>query len=88
MQDVRDRPSPLEDDHTFDAPWQARAFALAVGLHQSGLFAWKEWTELFSDHIREFERDGEIVNNQDYYMIWLDTLEDMLEKKRSLHANE
>ena len=88
MQNLRDR-SPLpEEDPVFDAPWQAKAFSLAVGLHQSGLFAWKEWAELFSKNSREFERDKEVTNNHDYYLIWLNTLEDMLEKKKSLHASE
>ena len=29
----------------FREPWEAHAFALAVSLHQRGLFTWPEWAE-------------------------------------------
>ena len=27
----------------FTAPWEAQAFAMAVALHERGLFTWPEW---------------------------------------------
>ncbi len=35
----------------FREPWEAHAFALAVTLHQKGLFTWPEWAEALSAEI-------------------------------------
>ena len=59
----------------FDAPWQARAFALAVRLNEGGHLDWSQWTRHFSDRIREHERHGSIESSDDYYRLWLDNLE-------------
>ena len=59
----------------FDAPWQARAFALAVRLNESGHLDWSQWARHFSDRIREHERHGSIESSDDYYRLWLDNLE-------------
>ena len=59
----------------FDAPWQARAFALAVRLNEAGHLDWSQWARLFSDRIREFEQSGSIESSDDYYRLWLDNLE-------------
>ena len=32
----------------FAEPWQAQAFAMALALHQRGLFSWPEWAEALS----------------------------------------
>src|ERR1700752_3498990 len=34
-----------EDGPVFREPWEARAFAMALALHEAGIFTWKEWTE-------------------------------------------
>jgi hypothetical protein len=34
----RDRDGPV-----FRAPWEAQAFAMAVTLHERGVFTWQEW---------------------------------------------
>lgn len=65
-------------DPVFEAPWQARTFAMAVKLHEAGLFTWKEWADRLSDNIAEFEKSGNIESNTDYYTIWQKTLEDMV----------
>jgi nitrile hydratase accessory protein len=33
------------DEPVFRAPWEARAFGMAVALHEAGLFAWPEFAE-------------------------------------------
>ena len=35
-------------EQVFAEPWQAEAFALAVALHEKGLFSWSEWAEALS----------------------------------------
>ena len=35
----------------FAEPWQAQAFAMALALHQRGLFTWSEWADALSTQI-------------------------------------
>ena len=62
----------------FDSPWQARAFAMAVKLNESGELDWKIWTQRFSSRIERFETQGEITSSDDYYRLWLETLEEIV----------
>src|SRR3546814_3321053 len=39
----------------FRAPWEAQAFAMAVALHQQGLFTWPEWAAALTAEIRKSE---------------------------------
>ena len=62
---------------TFEEPWQAEAFALAVGLHAAGVFSWPEWSQTLAEEIAELaERDSE-----DYFGCWLNALETLLTEK-------
>jgi nitrile hydratase accessory protein len=76
-----------EVDRTFDAPWQAQAFAIVVGLNKTGYFGWDEWVGVFSQEIaRSPARAGESKNDT-YYRQWLDALEQIV-VKRGLLAQE
>jgi len=73
-----------EEASVFSAPWEARAFAIALGLSQAGLFAWDEFRAHLiaevgaSDRIRE--RDG--TNRQgEYYEHFLRALEAVVTEK-------
>ncbi|MUL79877.1 nitrile hydratase accessory protein [Mycolicibacterium sp. CBMA 226] len=55
-------------ERPFDAPWQARAFALAVSLQDSGLFSGAQWTATLA---AEIAADPE----RPYYDAWLAALE-------------
>ncbi len=59
----------------FDAPWQARAFSIAVSLNEAGCFEWSEWADEFSASIEEYEKENKIESSDDYYRLWLHTLE-------------
>lgn len=69
----------------FSAPWEARAFAIALGLSQAGRFTWDEFRERLiaevgkSDRVRE--RDGS-ANPGEYYEHFLRALERILDDKR------
>ena len=63
----------------FDAPWQARTFAMAVKLHQAGLFSWNEWSLQLSRNISLFEQDREVKTSEDYYTLWQQTLEQFVD---------
>lgn len=60
------------DGPTFQEPWEARVFALAVSLSRAGLFTWAEWTEALVARTKA-SPCGEAT-----YDIWLDTLEGLL----------
>ena len=76
--------SGAEEPHFF-APWQAKAFALTVALHDRGQFTWAEWVEVFSAHIHGGATLPDAAtpedHAEDYYLHWLDALEEMLTTK-------
>ena len=69
-----------DGEPVFDAPWQARAFAMAVYLNEAGVFQWNEWADRFSRRIADFETRDTISNSDAYYTLWLDTLEALVEE--------
>lgn len=72
----RDEGGPL-----FREPWEARAFALAIGLHERGAFSWPEWVAVLSDEIAG-GRDRAAEDPADaYYRQWLSALERILREK-------
>ena len=74
----------LDPDHVFSAPWEARAFALALKLSESGHFTWDEFRRRLmaevgaSDRIRA--RDG-TSDQGEYYEHFLRALEKLLDEK-------
>ncbi|MEM7194421.1 MAG: nitrile hydratase accessory protein [Pseudomonadota bacterium] len=73
---------PLEEDEpVFDAPWQAKAFAMCVTLHEQGLFTWPEWAERLGQNIRKYEIKRNIEGSDDYYSIWQTTLEQLVDER-------
>ncbi|WP_051131289.1 nitrile hydratase accessory protein [Pseudaminobacter salicylatoxidans] len=69
---------PVErDGPLFDAPWQARAFALLTSLHASQGFAWSDWVSVFSAQ-RAADEAGDA--DPGYYRSWVCALELMLER--------
>ena len=73
-----------EDPHFF-APWQAKAFALTVHLHDRGHFTWAEWVDVFSARIGGATAlpDAATAEDhaEDYYLSWLAALEDIVTLK-------
>jgi nitrile hydratase accessory protein len=61
----------------FEEPWQASAFAMAVKLHESGLFTWAEWAETLSQVIKDKDHA-----DCGYYEQWLEALERLIEQKQ------
>jgi nitrile hydratase accessory protein len=62
----------------FREPWEAHAFALAVTLHQKGLFTWTEWAEALSGEIRRAQAAGDPDTGETYYQHWLKALEGLM----------
>jgi len=65
----------------FREPWEAQAFAMAVVLHERGLFAWGEWTALLADEIKRAQASGEPDTGETYYRHWLAALERIVAEK-------
>ena len=65
----------------FRAPWEAQAFALAVALHERGLFTWSEWAATLGEEIRRAQASGDADTGETYYLHWLATLERLVAAK-------
>jgi nitrile hydratase accessory protein len=66
----------------FDAPWQSRAFGMAVGLHQRKLFRWDEFRDrLIAEIAAHPGGDPSTSLAALYYRQWLAALERLLEEK-------
>ena len=65
----------------FDAPWESRAFGLAVGLSQAGVYTWDEFRERLIAEIAAWEAVGHPAEEWSYYERWLAALESILEAK-------
>ena len=69
------------DGPVFRAPWEAQAFAMALALHDKGLFGWAEWASKLGETIKAAQAAGDPDTGDSYYRHWLATLERMLTEK-------
>jgi len=65
----------------FRTPWEAHAFAMALALHEKGLFAWTEWSAMLGEEIKKAQAAGDPDTGETYYHHWLATLERMVAEK-------
>jgi nitrile hydratase accessory protein len=65
----------------FREPWEAQAFAMALALHERGLFTWSEWAATLSDEIKRAQAAGDPDTGETYYRHWLATLERLVAEK-------
>jgi nitrile hydratase accessory protein len=81
---VTDVDSPLQprdgEDPVFAEAWEAQAFAMALLLHERGVFTWKEWSATLADEIKAAETGGE-ADDTKYYHHWLNALERLVVEK-------
>ena len=72
---------PVDDDGpVFDEPWQAQAFALAVSLHERGVFSWPQWAAALGEQLAAARAAGDPDTGETYWLHWLATLERMVER--------
>jgi nitrile hydratase accessory protein len=69
------------DEPVFREPWEAQAFAMALALHERGLFSWNEWAATLADEIKRAQAAGDPDTGETYYRHWLATLERMIADK-------
>jgi nitrile hydratase accessory protein len=73
---------PRDDEGpVFRESWEAQAFAMALALHERGLFTWNEWAETLADEIRRAQAAGDPDTGETYYRHWLATLERLVAEK-------
>ena len=70
-----------EGGPVFREPWEAQAFAIALALHERGLFTWSEWAATLSDEIKRAQAAGDPDTGETYYRHWLATLERLVAEK-------
>jgi nitrile hydratase accessory protein len=74
----------LNSEHVFSAPWEARAFAIALKLSESGLFTWDEFRDRLIAEVRAPDRirarDG-TSDHGEYYEHFLRALERVVAEK-------
>jgi nitrile hydratase accessory protein len=69
------------DGPVFREPWEAQAFAMALTLHQRGLFTWVEWAGALSEEIQAAQAAGDADLGDTYYKHWLRALEQLVAAK-------
>ena len=76
-------PGVPRDTHgpVFREPWEARAFAMALALHDGGVFTWSEWAAALSAEISRAQAAGDPDTGDAYYRHWLAALERMVAEK-------
>ncbi|UZE46850.1 nitrile hydratase accessory protein [Rhodopseudomonas sp. P2A-2r] len=69
------------DGPVFREPWEAQAFAMALALHERGLFTWTEWAAALAAEIKLAQAAGDADTGETYYRHWLATLEGLVATK-------
>src|ERR1700687_5159489 len=65
----------------FREPWEAQAFAMALALHERGLFTWPQWAATLAEEIKRAQAAGDPDTGETYYHHWLAALERLVARK-------
>jgi nitrile hydratase accessory protein len=65
----------------FREPWEAHAFAMALALHERGVFTWGEWAAALAAEIKRAQAAGDPDTGETYYLHWLAALERLVAEK-------
>ena len=69
------------DGPVFREPWEAHAFAMALKLHERGVFSWTEWAATLAEEILRAQGAGDADTGETYYRHWLATFERLVAEK-------
>ncbi len=88
--DLSTLPRLPQDDSgpSFREPWEAHAFAMALLLHEHGLYSWPEWAAALAAQIDAAQHDGDADLGDTYYRHWLAALETLVAAKGAGSAVE
>jgi nitrile hydratase accessory protein len=76
------------DGPVFAEPWQAQAFAMAVLLHERGVFTWADWAARLSAEIRTAQAAGDPDDGSTYWRHWMACLEALAVARETTTAAE
>lgn len=77
-----------EGEPVFREPWEAHAFAMAVRLHERGLFTWPDWAAALATEITRAQAAGDPDTGGTYYHHWLAALERLVADSGAASAVE
>ena len=77
-----------EGELVFREPWEAHAFAMAVRLHEQGLFTWPQWAATLAEEITRAQRAGDPDTGETYYHHWLAALERLVAETGAASAED
>ena len=69
----------------FQAPWEGRAFGIAVAMNEDGVYDWTEFRDRLVDEVAEAERGG---LPSSYYERWLASIERLAVERGFITADE
>ena len=69
----------------FEAPWEGRAFGIAVAMNQDGVYGWTEFRDVLVDEIAQAERE---FGPSSYYERWLASIERLAIERGFVTAGE
>src|SRR3982074_3792576 len=72
----------------FREPWEAQAFAMALALHERGVFTWPEWAAALAAEIKRAQAAGDPDTGETYYLHSLATLEGLVARKAGASAEK
>jgi len=85
----RAAPPRSNGELVFDAPWQSRAFGLAVALHDTGAVDYDDFQSRLISEIAGWESDHDPDDpTWSYYERWLDALEQVIVERGLAAADE
>jgi nitrile hydratase accessory protein len=76
------------DEPVFREPWEAHAFAMALALHERGMYTWREWADALAAQIEAAHAEGDADLGDTYYRHWLRALEGLVATKGASSAAE
>ena len=90
--DAQGNTAPPRDNGelVFAAPWESRAFGLAITMAEAGLFSWDQFREHLSARIARWESQSEQDQGDgwSYYECWLDALETLSVERGVIDAQD
>jgi nitrile hydratase accessory protein len=88
MSDVNRQVADLEGlprkngELVFEAPWQSRAFGMAVALNEQGTFEWNAFRQRLIDEV------GRSPADREFYASWVSAFERLVLERRMLTSDE
>ena len=71
-------PLQPQENVTFNSPWEAQVFALAVRLQETGILTRDVWTRALAEEIRQASQRNDPDLGDTYYHHWTRALEQVL----------